>query len=260
MTRIFAAALLLLSPAFPQQAQAPVEITAEPHHHLVLENLFVRAFAVSVEPKTSTLMHRHGHDYISVALGDSEIQNTKEGGQPATVKFKDGDVRYSPAGLVHAVADPADQPFRNITIELLQPTTNQKVCTESCSIPVHCEGGEKSCASVTKVMTADQWSITQITIPAGGSYPRHTHLANFLLIPLTDLNLKARNQDRPETTVTGKPGAVLWNNPVVHSVTNPGAQPARLVVLEFRGRPAGEGSESMGPQDQKSGEHKHDHH
>ncbi len=260
MTRIFAAALLLVSCAFSQQAQAPVEITEEPHHHLALENLFVRAFAVSVDPKASTLMHRHGHDYISIALGDSEIQNMKEGAQPTTVKFKDGDVRYSPAGLVHAVADPGDQPFHNITIELLQPTTNQKTYTESCSIPVNCGAGEKACASVTKVMTADQWSVTQVTIPAGGSYPQHTHLANFLVIPLTDLNLKARNQDQPEAAITGKPGEVIWNNPMVHSVTNPGSQPARLVVLEFRGRPAGEGSESMGAQDQKSGEHKHDHH
>lgn len=255
----FAALMLFAVSAWPQQP-APVEITSESSHQMVLENMYVRAFAVTVNPKASTLMHRHGHDYIAVALGDSEIQNVREGAQPVTVKFKDGDVRYTPAGLVHAVGNGSDQPFRNITIELLQPTTNQKACTESCAIPVTCEKNVP-CASVTKVMTADQWSVTQITIPAGGSYPQHTHLANFLVVPLTDGDMKVRVQDAAETMSHEETGKVAWHNPVIHTMTNTGSKPVRAVVLEFRGRPAGEGSESMGPQDQKAGEHKpHDHH
>src|SRR3954447_1275856 len=103
-------AILALT-AWTQQAQAPVEIISEPSHHLVLENMFVRVFAVSVDPGKSTLMHRHGHDYLSVALGDSQIMNTKEGAQPVPVAFKDGDVRFSAAGLVHAVSDSGSTPF-----------------------------------------------------------------------------------------------------------------------------------------------------
>ncbi len=260
MQRLFFAALMLFAvSAWPQQPQGPVEITSESHHHLVLDNMFVRVFAVAVDPKSSTLMHRHQHDYISVALGDSEIQNVREGTQPVTVKFKDGDVRYAPAGLVHAVGDSGDQPFRNITIELQQPATNQKACTESCAIPVTCEKNVP-CASATKIMTADQWSVTQITIPAGGVYPQHTHLANFLVVPLTDSDVKVRIQDSPETAAHDEIGKVTWHNPVIHTMRNPGSKPVRVVILEFRGRPAGEGSESMDPQDQKAGERKpHDH-
>ena len=92
MSRLIAAVLFLTAFAMAQQNQQPVEITSEPSHHLVLDNLFVRAFAVNIPPKASTLMHRHGHDYLSVALGDSEIENVKQGAQPATAKFKDGQV------------------------------------------------------------------------------------------------------------------------------------------------------------------------
>ncbi|MGH9571323.1 MAG: hypothetical protein ACRD4F_16890, partial [Candidatus Angelobacter sp.] len=212
MTRILAAVLFLTLFAPAQQKQAPVEITSEPSHHLVVDNMFVRAFAVTINPKDSTLMHRHGHDYLSVALGDSEIQNIKEGAQPVTVKFKDGDVGFAHAGLVHAVADTGEGAFRNITIELMQPTTNQKACTSSCEIKVTCPQ-DSACASVTKVMTSDQWSVTRITIPPGGIYPRHTHLANFLVIPLNDATLRARNQNQPETAVPAKSGQVVWNNP-----------------------------------------------
>lgn len=246
MSRLIAAVLFLTAFAMAQQTQQPVEITSEPSHHLVLDNLFVRAFAVNIPPKASTLMHRHGHDYLSVALGESEIENVKQGAQPATAKFKDGQVGFAPAGLIHLVRNTGDQPFRNITIELMQPTSHQKPCTASCDIPVNCPQGT-SCASVTEVMSSDQWSVTQVSIPAGGVYPQHTHLANFLVVPLSDLDVTIRNQDQPETSAKSKPGDVIWNNPAVHSVRNNGSSPARLVIIEFRGRPAGQGSEPMPP-------------
>lgn len=255
------ACLLLTSSAWAQQ-KASVEITSEPNHHRLLDNMFVRVYAVTVNPKASTLMHHRGHDYLTVALGNSEIQNIKEGSQPATVRFKDGDVRFATAGLVHAIANKGDTAFRNVTIELLQPTTNQKACTESCAIPVPCGSTDKArCPSVTKIMTSDQWSVTEVVMPPGSTYPRHTHLANFVVVPLTDADVKMRDQDGPETEAHHKAGEVRWNNPIVHTVVNAGSQPTKVVVLEFRGRPSGEGSESMAPPGEKSdGRTPHDHH
>ncbi len=260
MIRSLLAATLFLSLSAGAQQKDPVEITSEPSHHLVMENMFVRVFAVTVNPKASTLMHRHSKDYISVALGESEIQNTKQGAQPVVVKFKDGQVGYAAAGLVHAVSDNGEGTFRNLTIELMQPTTNQKACTEACDVPIPCASADKAqCVTETKVMGSDQWSVTQLVVPPGAVYPQHTHLANFLVIPLTDGDAKVRVQDGPETSAHFEAGKPTWNNPVVHTLTNTGSKPVRTVVLEFRGRPAGEGSESMGNPD-KAGEHKpHDH-
>ena len=200
--------------AWTQQAQAPVEITSEPSHHLVFENMFVRVFAVAVDPGKSTLMHHHGHDYLGVTLGDSQITNTKPGAQPAQVTLKDGDTRFTPAGLVHAITNNASAPFHNRTIELLQPTTNQKACTESCEIPVPCDSADKTkCVTVTKLITADQWSVTQITLPPGAKYPQHTHLANFLTIPLTDADVTMKNQDQPDAPWEMLRGTAATSNP-----------------------------------------------
>lgn len=249
--------VLLACSAWAQQPAATVEITAEPHHHSVIENIFLHAYAVNVAPNESSLMHHHGRDYLSVSLGDADILNAKEGAQPVAVHFKDGDVRYTPAGLVHAITNKGAQPFRNITIELMQPTTNQHACTEACDVPIPCAAADKaSCVTEKKLFLADQWSVTLITTPAGATYPKHTHLANFLVIPLTDGDIKFREQDGPEQPGHYKAGEISWHNPVVHSLTNTGAAPIRAVVLEFRGRPAGEGSESAGPD--KAAEHKHD--
>src|SRR5258707_409782 len=226
--------VILVLTAWTQQAQAPVEITSEPSHHLVLENTFVRVFAVSVDPGKSSLMHHHGHDYLSVSLGDAQIMNTKQGAQPVAVSFKDGDVRFTPAGLVHAVSNSGSTPFRNRTIELMGPTTNQKACTESCEIPIPCDSADKaSCATVVKLYTADQWSVTMVTLPAGAKYPQHTHLANFLNVPLTDADITLKNQNQPETVVHSRTGEQTWNNPVVHTVTNSGKTTAKVVVLEL---------------------------
>ncbi|HVG91790.1 MAG TPA: hypothetical protein VNB54_09905 [Alphaproteobacteria bacterium] len=252
--------VILALTAWTQQAQAPVEITSEPSHHLVLENMFVRVFAVSVDPGKSTLMHRHGRDYLGITLGDSQITNTRQGAQPAQVTLKDGDTRFTPAGLVHAITNNAGAPFHNRTIELLQPTTNQKACTESCEIPVPCDSADKTkCTTVTKLITADQWSVTMVTLPPGARYPQHTHLANFLTVALTDSDVTMKNQDQPEAAVHFTTGELKWNNPIVHTITNSGKTVAKTVVLEFRGRPAGEGSESMAPQS-KDAPQPHDHH
>ena len=259
MPKILCAAFLFVVFGASAQQTELVDVSSEPHHHHLIDNMFVRAYAVEVAPKESALMHRHAHDYLSVSLGEAGFTNAKQGAQPASVTLKDGDVRFAQAPLVHAVTDNLETPFRNITIELMQPTTNQKACTESCSIPVPCTNPDKSaCVSVEKVMTADQWSVTRITLPPGAVYPQHTHLANFLVVPLNDADLKVRDQDGPEAAAHYKAGNVTWNNPLVHTVTNSGSTVARVVILEFRGRPAGEGSESMAPE--KPAEHKpHDH-
>src|SRR5580704_7524773 len=57
--------LFLLVPFLLAQTATEVEITAEPSHHLALDNEYVRVFKVEVAPHSSTLMHRHRHDYTS---------------------------------------------------------------------------------------------------------------------------------------------------------------------------------------------------
>jgi len=249
---------VLLVCMLPALAQAPVELTSEPHHHLVLDNMFVRVFDVTVAPGESTLMHHHGRDYLGVQIGDAQFSNLKQGAQqPVTVNLKDGETRFTPGGLVHAITNTASTPFHNETIELMQPTTNPKPCTENCAIPIPCASADKSaCVSATKLITADQWSVTLVSVPAGAKYPQHTHLANFLTVPLNDADLSMQNQDQPATAVHSKTGQVTWNNPIVHTITNTGKTPARVVVLEFRGRPSGEGSESPGATDAKPHDHK----
>jgi len=65
-------------------------------------------------------MHRHRHDYVYVTLGDAHLSNEVEGKPPVEVKLADGDTRFVPGDFAHVARNLSDQPFRNVTIELLQ--------------------------------------------------------------------------------------------------------------------------------------------
>ena len=82
-----------------------VEITAEPSHHLKIDNPYIRAFYVEVAPHQSTLMHHHGYDYLAVTLGHSEIDSITPDGTVKHVVLEDGAVGYTPAGLIHVATD-----------------------------------------------------------------------------------------------------------------------------------------------------------
>ena len=113
----FAAMLLLglsLSPAAKPglSAEAPaVEITAEPDHHLALENERVRVFRVEVPANASTLLHRHRHDYLFVTLGDSRVANEVEGKAPVELTLADGETRFTPGNFAHKASASSTSPI-----------------------------------------------------------------------------------------------------------------------------------------------------
>jgi len=119
-------ALLLATIALAAQNTSEVELTAEPHHHLVIENEYVRVFRVEVAPHDSTLMHSHHHDYVFITLGNAEVENAVKGKPPVILKLQDGEARFVPGNFAHVARNLADTPFRNVTIELLQDEAARK--------------------------------------------------------------------------------------------------------------------------------------
>jgi hypothetical protein len=111
--------MLVLASFFPAQDAQEVEITAEPHHQMVLPNDQVRVFNVDVPPHSETLRHWHSHDYIYVVLGATQIVNAVKGKDPATLALADADVSFVPGTFAHIFRNLSAQPFRNVTIELL---------------------------------------------------------------------------------------------------------------------------------------------
>ena len=125
---LWAAVLFLPLPTLAQEAAVPV--SQEPHHHLVLENSYVRAYYVEVAPHDSTLQHRHDLPYFSVLLSGGPAASSPA---PARSQQQPEEPRviYSTGGISHKVGNPAEVPFTNVTVELLRPQGKARNrCTE----------------------------------------------------------------------------------------------------------------------------------
>jgi len=222
--------LLLLIPFLSAQTTREVEITSEPSHHLALENEYVRVFKVEVAPHTSTLMHRHRHDYIYVVLGDAHISNEVEGKAPVDVRFADDDARFTPGNFAHVARNLSDQPFRNVTIELMQDEKLRQT-------PSHWaeENGEKTFEGGRRkiLFVKDGVRVSEVTLEPGATVPSHHHDGPHLLVAVTDLDIRGVDGTDP---MTGKfkSGDIKWlPGNYTHTLTNVGKVPARFVTVEF---------------------------
>jgi quercetin dioxygenase-like cupin family protein len=225
------ALLLLLIPFLAAQTATEVEITAEPSHHLAIDNEYIRAFTVEVAPHAATLMHRHRHDYIYVTLGDAHLSNEVEGKAPAELKLSDGDTHFSPGNFAHIARNLSDQPFRNVTIELTQ---DKKLRQTPSRWPE--ESGEKTFAGGrSKILfVKDGVRVSEVDLDPGATVPSHHHDLPHLMVAVTDVDLRSDVDGQGPMPGKFKAGDIKWlPGGYTHTVTNVGKSPARLVTVEF---------------------------
>lgn len=214
------------------QTGAPeVEVSAEPHHHLTLENKSVRVYYVEVPPHGETLMHWHRHDYFAISLGPAEIVNAVKDKAPADVKLQDGETRFSSATFAHIAKNAGDQPFRNVTIELLEDETLRNSTAkwdEDRGMDI-LQGGTKQI-----VFVKDGVRVTEFELQPGGVVPMHHHIGPHLLVAVSDLDIRSDVQGQGPMPGHLRSGESKWlPGGYSHSITNTGKQPAKFVTLEF---------------------------
>jgi quercetin dioxygenase-like cupin family protein len=228
--------LILMAALFFAPTAAEVEITAEPHHHLLLSNDQVRVFRVEVAPGSATLMHWHHHDYIYVTLGATELSNEVEGKPPVTMKLQDGETRFSPGPFAHLVRVSGSQVFRNITVELLQDDKLRH--SPEHWDPAHPDedrglnilhGGTEEILFVKDGVRA-----TEFELQPGGVVPMHHHTGPHLLVAVSDLEIRSDVEGQGPMPGRFKAGDSKWlPGGYSHTITNVGQQPAKFVTLEF---------------------------
>jgi hypothetical protein len=222
----------LITTLLAAQALAPeVELSAEPHHHLTLENKYVRVYNVEVPPHSDTLMHWHRHDYIYVTLGATDVVNEVKGKPPATLHLEDGETHFSPAPFAHIASNRSDQPFRNVTIEIVADESLRHATArwdEDRALETF-PGGTQQILFVKDGIRASEFELQpggEATISPGP----------YLLVALSDLELLQTAQNAPVLASMGirlKPGEVQWvPSPHRRTLTHRGP-PVKFVTLEF---------------------------
>ncbi len=231
----FSATIVIALMLVAQDAAPEVEIAAEPHHRLVLENKFVRVFNFEVDPGAGTLMHWHRHDYIAVALTPGEISNTVEGKAPASVKFQPGDTGFSAAPFAHAVLCTGDHPFRNLTIEILNDDVLRHTNSpwdprqnEDRALNIFTGGSQQI------LFVKDAIRVSEFELQPGATAPIHHHKGPHLFVAVNDLDLRSDSKGLSPIPRHFNAGDSKWlPGNYSHSLTNTGAKPAKFVTLEF---------------------------
>ncbi len=209
-----------------------VEITAEPDHHLALENEYVRVFKVEVPPHAGTLMHWHRHNYVFVTLGASEVSNEVKGKPPVTLNLQDGETRFLPGNFAHTATNLSDQPFRNVTIELLQDDKARESpppdWNEDRGMRV-LDGGTQDILFVK-----DGVRVSEIDLQPGATLPKHHHAGPHLLVAVSDLEVRSDVEGMGPMPGHFKSGDVKWlPGGYSHTLTNVGKSNAKFITLEF---------------------------
>jgi hypothetical protein len=245
--------LLLLLAAQP--AAPELEITAEPHHHLIFENKSVRVFYVEVPSNDATEMHWHRHDFIGINLDAVEMSNTVDGKPPVIVKVPAGEAHFTAAPFAHTVHPVAAQPIRNITIEILEDATLRNAPSKwdaaktdaaktdaAPTNPGKTDSGKPKEPSRTIVgggsrrvlFVQDGIRVSESELLPGAVSPLHHHATPHMIVPLSEFDLRSDEEGKAPTTTHYKPGSAQWiEGGFSHTLTNSSANAAKYVTLEF---------------------------
>jgi quercetin dioxygenase-like cupin family protein len=106
----------------PASLKEPVPVEMEPHHHVVLQNQYVRVLDVVFPPGDPSLFHTHSNDNVSVALSGDSTKSQVMGGQwSEPVPVIPGAVAFHKAKrqpYTHRVGSAGEKAFHVIDVEI----------------------------------------------------------------------------------------------------------------------------------------------
>lgn len=112
-----------VKPVDATKLKEPVPVEQEPHHHVVLQNQYVRVLDVFFPVGEPALFHTHSNDNVGVALsGDkthAQVWGSKSWGEPTPVIA--GEVGFRKAAgqpYTHRVGSAGEKPFHVIDVEI----------------------------------------------------------------------------------------------------------------------------------------------
>jgi|ERR1700722_2228106 len=226
------------------RAQAPevhaAKLPGEPHHHLRIDNEFVRAYYVEVGPHDETQLHQHDHDYIYVSLGQADVVNAVFNKPEVHLVLKDGETRFAHGGFAHVARNLSDAPFRNITIELLRASSEPRnLCAQMVPNPASV-GCDKTTAttpgghgfSVEPQMETDTMRLTLVRLEPETEHAGVGLESDSLLVPLNGSEIQIQLKGEPSKMLRG--GELAWIGKNMNGgVWNPSKNPASYLLLTF---------------------------
>lgn len=217
----------------------PVPITEEPYHHLVLENSYVRVFAVELPPLKTTLIHQHDYDYVFVILTDGAIATGVNGTAPEVGhNYGKGDTRYFHGGVKTQFRNVETAvAHRHITVEIKKKTRqpydyslSDYYSRDYGIVPPPVE----PLRTYTTTLNRDTVRMSEVQILPGESWSKLEGDFPFMVIAENDLELRDAKDRQAEPMRIGEAG-IAWSPDLFRkALVNLSSKPARFVLLEFK--------------------------
>jgi ribosomal protein L25 (general stress protein Ctc) len=226
------------NPIGPEGKPVPVPLTEDPYHKLLFENEHARVFEVAIPAQKTTLLHKHDGDFVSVELTDIDFEFAFRGFSLMTWRNQFGDVRFTHGPTTHQMRNPEGlATYRNITVEVRKPSTQPyrypytgSSVADYDALPLPVEPGKSYVVSLDR----DTVRMTGVQILPSETQSFPAGQGPLLVVALTDLELSATVEEGKKE-VRMKRGEVQWEpREFRHKLTNPGREPVRFVVLEFK--------------------------
>ena len=236
-----ALALLLFTFSLRAQAPQPVPLArgntpGEPHHHLKIENDYVRAYFVEVPPHSDTQLHQHDHDYFYVSLGASDLVNAPAGKPEAHLTLKDEESHFTLGGFAHVARNLSDRPFKNITVEFLRPQNAprnrcEKIIATASLGPCMVERRVNS-YTISPWFETDEVRVDFVELLAKARFQDIPGMDR-LVVTFDQSQLNVESQGKPAAALKG--GNLLWlTHGVLQKFSNQGEHPSHFLLFNFK--------------------------
>jgi hypothetical protein len=105
---------------------APLPVTEETHHELLLKNAYMNVYGVNIPAQDATLPFRHDQPYLAISIGPSVIEIAADGQPPVRLIQRNGNTSFVPNPGTLVIRSSATVPYRGVAIELLKPQGDVK--------------------------------------------------------------------------------------------------------------------------------------
>ncbi len=230
---MLSACLVFLSSGMICAAQTTkcMDVSEEPHHHLIFDDKNVRVFSLELRRLESTLPHCHSHAYLYIVTGESSIATTREGEGTFSKDLRTGDARFIYPPVKHVVRNDMNTAHRQIVIESLRTIQRQifEWNYDTDEFP-----SETDPHKPTWSVSFSRGGLTAIKSQLAAGDHVTINKPDHLLIALSELELKKEIQDKPPSIFKLAQGeAVMLPGGSTATLTNSGRESALLVTVEF---------------------------
>jgi quercetin dioxygenase-like cupin family protein len=193
-----------------------------------IENDQVRVIQVTDQPHAKGQPHEHKLNRVMIYLTPGSQSITPQNGKKVELKFKAGEVRWSPASGMHVSEISSDVPVRIVEVEVKKEGDASKAVSNPLD-PLKVDPKDYKLEFENA-----QVRVIRVKMAPHHKVPLHEHLLNRVVVYLTDQNGSMTTPDGKTDTVQHKAGEASWGAPTKHSEENLQNIPFEAVVVELK--------------------------